>query len=174
LGDGDCFNYRRSFTFRNIDRAQKSPWRMAGAGARLAQRWAGIVLLTGLVPFYLLPDTFGETRFFTCLNGQFVAFETLCGAKKPRSSAKNLVSEPRCKKCPVVNPFYSPRGSGKFAGWSSCDRKRGFRRCRMWCHGRSVSRFVGTWYYEPSATHRRRQRPSTSLSACLECELLSR
>jgi len=41
--------------------------------------------------------------FFTCLNGQLVAFETLCGVKKPYSSAKNLVSEPRYKKCPVVN-----------------------------------------------------------------------
>jgi hypothetical protein len=51
----------------------------------------------------LLPDTFEETRFFTCLNGQLGALETLCGAEKPHSSAKNLVSEPCCKKCPVVN-----------------------------------------------------------------------
>ena len=44
-----------------------------------------------------------RNQVFTCLNGQLVVFEILCGVKKPHSSAKNLVSEPRCKKCPVVN-----------------------------------------------------------------------
>jgi hypothetical protein len=48
---------------------------------------------------------FLRNQVFTCLNGQLGALETPCGAKKPHSSVKNLVSEPSCKKCPVVN-FY--------------------------------------------------------------------
>ena len=120
LGNSDCFNCWRSFTFRNVDCAQESAWRMASARARLAQRWASIVILAGLVP------------------------------------------------------FYSPRRSGELAGWSSCDRKRGFRCCRMWSHSWSVSRFLGARYCESAAAYRRRHQDlALGLNASLKSSPLN-
>jgi hypothetical protein len=64
------------------------------------------------------------------------AFETLCGAKKPLSSAKNLVSVPRCKKCPVVKlPIAFSDSSTHAVDWcisSAVTEVVSHRLCTVW------------------------------------------
>jgi hypothetical protein len=42
----------------------------AGVGGRKAQGRGALAFKSPLPAYDLLPDTFGETRFFTCLNGK--------------------------------------------------------------------------------------------------------
>jgi hypothetical protein len=63
----------------------------------------------------IVVEYFLRNQVFTCLNGQLGALETPCGVKKPHSSAKNLVSEPRQK----VSGSESQRAGAIFTQLSS-------------------------------------------------------